>query len=724
MILFLISFLMVFTSSYLMASVFEIKKYMTGIIYFFLIAFAQIVLTFEVLSLFNAIAKLPVLLMNAIILVLSVLLWIKKGKPLYRPRVKEFWLKIFKALKKDKMLMVISAGFLFFVAVSLFLCFLMPVTAYDSLAYHFNRALVWASQGSLAHFDIADDRNINMAINSEILFTWFLTFVQRNMFMSFFSFASYIFMVVSLYSLLEIIGFCVRKRLWVVFLVSSLAGVIMEASGVETNLMIGALALACVTLFLLGAKRSSFVPIYFSSLAAALGVGAKTTMFFMIPSLAIIFVYILRRYQKGSFWRYAGMFLGFSILNTLIFAAYNYVLNFVEFTNFMGSESSIYYHGLKGGVKGYISGLIRHFVLLIDFTGFTYGFFIEKWIFALQNKLLALLNIPLDLNVISSNDDMLNYKLNDSLAGGGVVSVLVLVPCAIIAVIKGIFCRKADKAKILALFGISLFVCIFVMSGVIGFMVYSARFLNTFLILSAPVLVISYIRSNKNLFKYLILFYVMSYFVLVSTHLWGRHFLNITRNLKEGMPLREVRTNYMCSVFLNNHGQMPFCNLRSLLYHLPKGSKIGLFSAVGDNVAVIKLMENEGYKVDFLLIEQINKYDLRSYDYLVFSKEIIESAYIKNAEEVLDNYNVTNRKLNFVDESKPPCLITQMKDKNLLIVKGATQEFTASQVVCQVPVAILEKNGFYKQMRIIYGEDASKTTDMDKLDEISIYKRY
>ena len=741
MILFLISFLCVFVSSYLLASVFAEKRYMTGLIYTMLIAFAQVIFTVEFLSLFGAVSKIGILIMNAVILAGIIYFWKKKDKPLYKPQFKEFWIKVFNAVKKDKMLAVMGLGFLFFIGISIFLCWIMPVIEYDALAYHFNRAIVWASQGSLAHFDIADDRNINMAVNSEILYTWFLTFVRRNLFIGFFSFAGYVLTMLSLYSFLEINGYCMRKRLWVVFLTSSLAGVLLEASGVEINIIMSGLILACVSLFLLGVKKGRIFPVYFSSLAISIAVGTKTTAFFVIPSLAVIFVYFLRTYQKEKFWYYTKMFLVFSILNTLVFSTYNYVLNFLDFGNSFGGESSMFYHSLKGGVKGYISGVIRHLFLLIDFTGFSYGFFIDKWIFALQNKILTFMHIPLDLNVISSNENMSNYMLNDSLVGGGIISLIVLLPCTIIAMVKGVFCRKCEKNKMLGLFGGSLYLCIAVMSMVIGFMLYSSRFLNTFLVLSAPVLVISYIRSNKNIFKYVILFYVMSYFCLISTHIWARHFLNIKKEFKKGQTITQVRNKHMCSTKLGFSGEMPYCILRNLIYQrFPKNSKIGVFTSIADNVAVIKLMENNGYVIDFLLTNKINHYDLKKYDYLIFTRLYPESSYVTNFNEILENYSVENGKIKFLDPKKPKCTLFNNSDKTILLMKNDMGKILTTSVSCDIPYEILAENGFYKVGRVVYGDVSTSknkeknstekaksvsisTENTDALDEFSIFMR-
>ena len=56
MILFVISFLLVIAASYFIASIFAENKSEFGIIYLLISAFANVVLTFEILSLFSAIS--------------------------------------------------------------------------------------------------------------------------------------------------------------------------------------------------------------------------------------------------------------------------------------------------------------------------------------------------------------------------------------------------------------------------------------------------------------------------------------------------------------------------------------------------------------------------------------------------------------------------------------------------------------------------------------------
>ncbi len=723
MILFLMSFLMIFVSSYLLASTLTGKKYLSWLIYILLIAFAQIVFTIEALSLFNAISKFGILTINALIFILAMWFWNKKGRPLAKPQIKKFFKQVFYAIQKDKTLAIMGIGLIFFICVTIFLCAYCPIINYDGLSYRISRALVWASQGSLAHFDVGDDRNINMAINIDILYTWFFSFVPRNLFLGFFSFAGYILGSAALFSFLELCGFCMQKRLWAVFLFSAIAGVITEASGCESDLIIGALALTALTLFLQAAKKNILTPLYFSSLAICLAIGAKTSAFFVVPTLALLFIFILLKYQKEKFWKYTGLFFLLSFINFVIFAAYNYVLNFIEFGYFVGSIDTQNWHKMRGGIRGYISGLVRHLILLIDFTGFKYGLYIEKYVFNIQNYLLTTMHIPLDLNVLASNDDVLNFSINDSKIGGGVIGTLVLLPCAIFAIIKAIFYNKTFQTKLLGACGCGLFLCIATMSACVGFMLYSSRFTITFLILAAPVLVYSYIKSNKNIIKYILLFWVMSYLVVISTHIWSRHFIALSKEINKGLSTRQIRTAHLCSqdYHFDKERQMFFCNLRSILYRLPKTSTIGVFSGIGENIAILKFMENDGYKIDFMLVEKIHKYNLNKYDYLLFTDNLISSSYIIDKKGILENYSIIDNKLHFIDENKAQCVFMDTIN-DTLITQDTNIKNKTLHLTCNIPMQSLVNNGFRPYIKVSHREISQKKNTKEILSTVHIFK--
>ena len=126
MILYLLSVLLVCFSSYFLTSYFAGENETEGIFYLPLCAFANVVLTFEILSLFSAITVNNVLLMNFIFAGISAVIFYKSGKKFFKPDIRNFICRFKNSVILDKYLLFLSLGFLCLIAVSLFLIIFIP----------------------------------------------------------------------------------------------------------------------------------------------------------------------------------------------------------------------------------------------------------------------------------------------------------------------------------------------------------------------------------------------------------------------------------------------------------------------------------------------------------------------------------------------------------------------------------------------------------------------
>ena len=85
-------------------------------------------------------------------------------------------------------------------------------------------------------------------------------------------------------------GYCVRKRLWVIFILSSFPSVIVQVSGTEIDIIVAGLVLSSIFLFWRGLKDGENIPIYMSALAYALAIGTKNPSINMIPGVDLLFL--------------------------------------------------------------------------------------------------------------------------------------------------------------------------------------------------------------------------------------------------------------------------------------------------------------------------------------------------------------------------------------------------------------------------------------------------
>lgn len=574
-------------------------------LYFFISAFAIIVLNIEILSLFGAISPVGIFILNILSLTLTFVFWHRAGRPLLKFKID--FKKYFNAIKLDKSLAVLSLGFIFLMFVNLVLASFVSVNDLDAQSYHALRAIVFSQQGSLAHFEIADVRNLVMPINSEIFYTWIYTLTKTDVGFGLFSYFSYMLALGSLWGILSHYKYSLRKKLWCIFILSSLAGVIAQISSTQTDIAIGALYLAAL-LFYLKYNENNKHYLYFSTLAIALAMGVKSTgVIILIPFLLLLF------YIKKANRAVCLRFFGFLALNFFIFSSYNYILNFISFGTFLGSPISIERHRFIGGPQAVLANFIRYMIQFLDFSGFTWGNYLNDKILSLQTFLLNSFHIPESLGVVSKMEEV-NSALSEQTIGFGILGFSVFLPCTLYAFFS--------KNKKLRHFGILFFLCIVMLSASICYMVFSIRFITAFVILSAPVFIFSYFKKMNPL-KFLIIIFALYYMTLVSTHLVQRPYFKLVKFYKETNTFSEFADRVRC-FDLPFHGNKPHaCVLRDNL--LSKGSKnVAFFSDAHFEMTPFKLSE---LKVDTLLLERLESYDYNKYDTVVLPCKFQKSHY-------------------------------------------------------------------------------------------------
>ena len=645
--LFLISLLMVFVSSYMLSCVAAPKNEENRLygpapfLYILLTMFSQVVLTFEILSLFKAINEPNVLVLNVIFLVIAGVLWFKKGKPVYIPAIKTKMTQIWTALKRDKILMIMAFGFVFLMFTVIVLDAFLPVTGGDALAYHLNRASYWMQQGSLNHFVIADDRNLVMPINSEILYLWNLLFYKTDIGLYFISFIGYIVSIFSIYNILEYFKFTQRRILWSIFILSSFASVIVELSSLETDVLIAGLVLSSITLFLNAIKERKTGMLCFSALAYALAMGTKSPAVIAFPGVFLLMTYFAYQREKKECYKPLLAYLLFLFVTFMIFSSYNYILNFIDFGNPLGSESARAVHGFRGGIKAFVANYIKYIFMLFDFSGFRYSEYVGDYILRAREAVLAFLHIPMDLGVEMSDNNEINNRLLNVKTGAGILGFLVFLPSLIASVVLSITKRHSKKYNVISAFGVMFLINIACLSFSIAYMVFSIRFVTFLIVISAPLLAVSYIKKT-NIIKLLILFFVMSYFVIISVNLSGRGFVDIFNTILKTPTLMHARERIRCALYVGFEGKNAYCYIRDYIQQkTPKGARIGLFADALDNIYIVNIMNNQGYKIDTLLPENAPNYKYDDYDYIFVTKQVLTSTVLlKETKDIKTEYKI------------------------------------------------------------------------------------
>ena len=683
MILFFISLILVCLTALFTASILEKKEFIKFLIYFLTIMFADVVLIFEILSLLNSISVAGFILLDTVLFTGAFFAWKKYKFPMPKFLIKDFGYKFINTLKRDKYLMVLGACFIFMCCVSLFLISFMPIVNPDAESYHVVRSLFWIVNGNLNHFDTSEVRMLPMPINSELLYAWILMFTKKQIWFGIFPFSAFVMVLTSLYGIFSYIKVSERKKLWTLFILSSFPSVIVQISGTETDIIIAGLILSSIYLYWNSLKTKTIVPLFMSALCYALAIGTKTPSIILIPAVGLWMTGISYYYDNKKFYKPLLKFIGFGVINFIVFASYNYVLNVIDYGNIAGPVPFLISHQNLYGVKGGIANIIKHMFLFFDFTGFTWSLYAGKVLVALKTSILT----SIDLNYIpdgvySKSADYVNKTLLEPLMGMSILGFLVYLPCWVKSLFGPLFHRKKRDLLIFS-FGVMLLVAIVSMSFNIMYMSYNIRFLTCFCVITAPVLLYSYPRKN-HLVKFVITFFAVFGLVFVSTNLWARPAAKIFSYFRAGKTVSEVREVAKCSLFFRKLPKNPtklneYCKLESKIRNLGEQNKILYFSNSSEEIFLIKLLDLQGYNVDFGTIENIKNIDLSKYNAII---TLANTQFSTNVRTLGTSYSTPDNGVNCVYINLVNELYVPKKDIAPYMVK------------CQFAPHYLEDNGF------------------------------
>ncbi len=668
--MFYLSLFFILISSYLFTVTLlkkEPKKNL-GVIYFLLLAFSQIVLSFEVLSLFSLIGKMSFLICNAIVFIISIILW-AVNKPNCETFERQFFneLKnISKTLKKDKLLFIVSICFLFFLIAELLSVLFINITFADALTYYFTRCTTWIQNGNISHFITPDTRELIMPVNTEFLYTWVLMFFKSERGLAIFSYISLLNLLFVLYNFLGETGFSRRRRLWSVFVFSAFALVIVMGHTPCSDIFAGSLLLTCLYLFFVYLKRKNKISLWFSTLACALAFGVKTTALIAFPSVFLLIIVIILLFDKKQLKTHILSFVLLLFVNFMIFSAYNYILNFIQYHNPISGTENFLLNKFRGGFLGYISNFIKYCFAIFDMSGINKIDFYNNFITKLLAKVLGVFGLSPDSYTSEFFDNAFEYNSYMSLDNSalGAMGLFAFLPALIISIIFGFKKNASPKHKLIAAFAFTLLFNILLFSRVMVFTRYNMRYLITFVCIASPVIVFSYIKSNKNLYKYILTLFLIVYLFVITISKPAAFLLRYNNFILHNPNIENSYDKFVNNVREENEVFKYFINKEKC--------KIGL-AAFNEYPILfdIEKLKLYNFKMEKVLIENIESYNLTKYDYFITGSTSTRSSMVIKEKCQAANcvyFNYEGERTTLIDE--------------------------AAEVECYIPISYILSQGF------------------------------
>lgn len=624
--LFILSFLMVFLTGYLIASLLDKDKSIKGLIYVFISAFAQIIFIAEILSMFKPMFKpYPFLTCNVVILFLALIAWLIAGKPLWSVDCRPTFRKVKTCFNLDKSFYILLAGWLFLVGISLFICFFDSGASGDGKIYHILRAVHYAINNSINHFPTSEFRNNVFPFNSEIMYSWIYMFLHRTAFLGFFSFTGYIFSMIGVYKLMEHFKICVRRRLWTLFILSSFACVLLQMCDTETDIIIAALVTNTMFLFLDALKNKNKITLFMSALCYAIAIGTKSTGGLTVPAMTFFVLLFIFKYKNFKYLLY---YILFGAINFALFGAYNYIMNYYAYGNFIANAGAVAIQTNVYGLKGTLANFIRHCYTFVDFTGFNITEEFKSYLDYGRDLILTSAQVSTIPERISSRPELFaNNLVLTPFCGCGVLGILILIPCWFLSFLQPIKYRK-HFARVMLLFGVLLFINLMSLSATIAFMQANIRFITTFIIISSPILCMSYFRSRWSPIKMVFIIIAVYAFIFSSTHnIIKTPSVAIPQIIKHPTKLREIREEWYCyGLRLDKLGRPrkypdAMCDLYKDIkeYGYSPKNKILILGSAGETLIKPLLLNYSGWNIDTnVLYPHYDRINFEDYNLIVY----------------------------------------------------------------------------------------------------------
>ena len=642
--------------SFFLASIFNLS------VIFFISFFAFVILNIEILSLFKGISGQNILILTFLEFLIVGFIWFKNKKIPSTSNFKGFLIELKNSLLADKSLLFLTLALIFMLFISFLLSFTPPNEA-DASSYHALRSLFWAKDGFISHFEIADIRCHSMPINSELFYVWILSLSKNDLGFGLLQFFSYFLLIISSFKIMEFYEIDFNKRIWSILIFSSFAGVISQISSTQTDLLVGSLLTTSFYLILEFKKQNKLNFLYFASLSMAISFGVKSTGIIASIPLLIWYIFLLRK----EFIKY---FL-FLILNFSIFSSYNYILNLINYSSPLGSKSALLGHGFWGGFGAIVANFIRYIFQFFDFSGFTIGFYINKFLLSAQAAAIEFFNIPRDLGE-NVGLNFTNISMTEQVLGFGILGFLVFLPSSII----GFFNKK------LRIFSIIFWAMILTLSFSIAYMIYSIRFIVTFVAFSIPLISLTYFKK-MNLYKFFIILFAIFYLGYASLFLSQRPMYHLKKEFQKTPDIKLIQ-NKMRDL---NYKFYPSFNeaytMKSAVEPICKNnSKIAIFASNGYMLYSTKFLEfNYSCKIDTLNILHIRNYDLSNYDYIITQKNLPQHIEVINANDIKNPLTPSNKAICYYEgfdyKRRPRLLNFNELDKALSASCKMNNEFLA-----------------------------------------------
>jgi len=421
-----------------------------------------------------------ILIIQAALVVAGLFVWRRNGHPSMRYLFLPKWdiYRWFSKIKKHFPVFLLGLGIITAFLIAALLIFIVPPNNNDSLTTHLSRIGYWLQHGSFFPWPTFWLSQIYYPINVSLQVFWTILFEGTDRLAGFVQWVSGIVTMISIFGIARLLKYSRTQSAFAALIWGSFPIILMQSTTTQLDLAATGIFLPAIYFLILGIRAENTTAFIYSGLSVALAIGAKQTVWFMMPGL-VLFAIISVGYWKKHL-KHLLMWFGSTAVFFVLLSAYFFIVNFVYFKTPFGPSEVV-----SAGFVSYpayqklVYNIPRFAYQAIDFSGLPTRE--QRWGVRAREKLVGglfnLINFPIEAPVAVQvgHTFKLDYQpvTTEDESWFGVLGVLLLFPSALLEFIDGL--RKKDHIRIgLFLLSLSFLPLIIVVRG--GWDPYQGRY--------------------------------------------------------------------------------------------------------------------------------------------------------------------------------------------------------------------------------------------------------
>ena len=541
-----ISLISILIATYLLNNIFKLKGFVSVSLSSFLFVSIQIILIGFIASYFKELANTYFWTFGSIfiLILVSISAYISNDK-LFMTNNKSIlnrvsfiystigtWWKEESNYFQKTILLILLSTFFFTTITNLIIIFNVAPHNWDSMTYHLAQIPYFLQQNSLVHFGAdywAQDVHPKNASLLKI-YMYLVTNRSENL-MQLVQFFSYIISGISIYGISRLIGGDKFQSIIAALIFSLLTESLMESITTQNDMVITALTGVIIYFMLLWGKSLAWKYLLLTGLAVGFSLGVKSSFLLVLPSVAIIFLYLLYIANQTKVQKLQSFILisVFSILSIIILALPSgYIENIQDYGHPIGPKHVRSGHSFEGKSFEYIMDNGSKNILRFGFDFLSLDGLPPKQVFNLTQKsiqkipkeLLSVFNINIEgkkgcrVPYRYANQTSMAHEDSSSWGLFGFTLIFLSIFLSLIGFIKSKFIR---------VFSVATVIFILVQSFVGPYDPWRGRYFLIATIFAVPTLIGLLNIKNKFLNSYLLIVILLGAFSALSSVMLRNH---------------------------------------------------------------------------------------------------------------------------------------------------------------------------------------------------------